>query len=111
MECAADLVALRCTAPMDVTEQRITVRLRDATDSSEATVEVARAMAQIESPWPWAAVIDTARPQDAVLADALRNIGPSQGETGTWPWANRSTEASGPGNTSPTWPSSDQRTR
>ncbi len=74
-ESVADLTALRCTAPTDVTEKRIAVRLRDATDPSEATVEVARAMARVETPWPWAKAIDTARAPDLVVADALRCIG------------------------------------
>ncbi len=111
VESSADLTALRCAAPAAVIEERVASRLRRATDPSEATVEVARVMAQAEPAWSWAETIDTVRAPESVLADALRLV-LSQGETtGVGAWTNRSTSASGPGNTSPTWPSSDHRTR
>jgi aminoglycoside phosphotransferase family enzyme/predicted kinase len=71
-ECGADAIELCCTAPADVTEQRITKRLQNGTDPSEATVEVARAMARIEAPWTSSTVIDTARDPELVVAEALR---------------------------------------
>ena len=78
---AADVVALHCTAPVAVTDRRITRRLQQGTDPSEATVDVARAMAQIEAPWTSATTIDTTRPPDLVLADALRVLGDATGRS------------------------------
>jgi aminoglycoside phosphotransferase family enzyme/predicted kinase len=74
-ECAAELIELQCTAPSSVRERRITKRLQEGSDSSEATVEVARVMAQIEVPWTSANIIDTTRDQALVVTDALRVIG------------------------------------
>jgi aminoglycoside phosphotransferase family enzyme/predicted kinase len=71
----ADLIEFRCVAPAAVTEQRIARRLREGTDLSEATVDVARAMADVESAWPSATAIDTSRVPALALADALRIIG------------------------------------
>ncbi len=71
-ESGADLVELHCTAPPAVTEQRITTRLQKGTDPSEATVEVARAMAQVEFPWTSATTIDTTRDPEFLLTEALR---------------------------------------
>ena len=50
-------------------------RLRRGTDPSEATVDIGRAMALNEAPWPSATNLDTARPPDVVLRDALRVVG------------------------------------
>jgi len=74
-ECTAALTEIRCTAPTVVAEKRITARRRDATDPSEASVEVARAMAQVQSPWPSACAVDTDRAPELVLADALEILG------------------------------------
>jgi len=71
----ADLTELHCTAPPSVTERRIAKRLRHGGDPSEATVEIARAMARLEVSWPSATDLDTARPPAVVLADALRVVG------------------------------------
>jgi aminoglycoside phosphotransferase family enzyme/predicted kinase len=74
-DCGADLFELHCTAPSAVREQRITTRLLERSDPSEATVAVARAMAQMDSPWTSATIIDTTRDPKLVVTDALRVIG------------------------------------
>jgi len=74
-ECSADLTELHCTAPAPVTEARIAQRLGEATDPSEATVDVARSMARIEAPWPSATAIDTSRAADMAQEQALQVIG------------------------------------
>jgi aminoglycoside phosphotransferase family enzyme/predicted kinase len=75
LQASADLTELRCTAPPAVTEERIVMRLQDGRDPSEATVEIGRAMALLQAPWPSATAIDTARPPGVVLAEALRIVG------------------------------------
>lgn len=83
-EVSADLVELRCNAPSSVAEERITARHQHGTDLSEATVEIGRAMARVEDPWPSAALIDTAQPPDGSLMDALRRIGVAPGDGLPW---------------------------
>lgn len=56
-----DLVALECRVPSAVAAQRI--QGRGAT-ASDATVEVAAAMAAVADPWPWATAVDTASALD-----------------------------------------------
>jgi len=74
-ESIVDLTELHCTAPAAVTEHRITTRLSNQAGPSDATVEIGRAMARTEAPWPSATPIDTTRPPGVVLADALRALG------------------------------------
>jgi hypothetical protein len=81
-ESGADVTELQCVAPSEVREARIVARRHDATDPSEATVEVARAMAQRESPWTSATTIDTTGDPESVAALALgllRGDGPARG--------------------------------
>jgi hypothetical protein len=75
MESSSDLTELHCTAPAEITEGRIAMRLQHGTDHSEATVEIARSMALVEAPWPSATDVDSARPPGVVLAEALRIVG------------------------------------
>ena len=75
IESSAHLTELHCTAPPEVTEGRIAMRLQDGEDPSEATVEIGRAMALLEAPWPTAAAVDTARPPGVVLEEALQIVG------------------------------------
>jgi hypothetical protein len=75
IESSADLTELHCTAPPDVTEERIATRLQQGTGPSEATVEIGRAMALVEAPWPSATDVDTVRPPGMVLAEALGIVG------------------------------------
>jgi hypothetical protein len=74
-ECGADLIELHCTAPSMVREQRITTRLQEGSDPSEATAAVGRAMAQSEAPWISATIVDTTRDPALVVTDALRVTG------------------------------------
>ena len=74
IESSADLTELHCAAPPDVIEGRIGMRLQDGEGPSEATVEIGRAMALLEAPWPSATDVDTARPPGVVLAEAVRIV-------------------------------------
>lgn len=55
----AELAAIRCVTPDGVAEQRVARRLAAGTDASDATPEVARAIAERFAPWPEAAQVDT----------------------------------------------------
>jgi aminoglycoside phosphotransferase family enzyme/predicted kinase len=70
---ASDLLELRCQ--LDRREAVGRLRQRAATDSdvSDATPEVADAMARMADPWPEAVVVDTGPPAAAVLA-VVQNI-------------------------------------
>ena len=57
----ATIRELRCVAPSEVADARIRDRQADGTDPSDATPEVAHAMAATFTPWPEATVIDTVR--------------------------------------------------
>jgi uncharacterized protein len=72
---ASDLVELCCVAPASVTEERIRSRLATGGDPSDATPEVATAMAGRFDPWPSSFVLDTAGPHDASLVPALAAAG------------------------------------
>ncbi|MBB1256435.1 AAA family ATPase [Streptomyces alkaliterrae] len=70
---AAELVALRCQAPAEVTASRLAGRHGGASDADAA---IAAAMAPDEPPWPEAVPVDTGgRPQDS-LARALAAVRP-----------------------------------
>lgn len=56
-QAAADLVQLRCAAPLQVTANRIAGR---AGGNSDATPAIGAQLAAAQEPWPEAAVIDTA---------------------------------------------------
>lgn len=71
----ADLVEIECTAPTEVTHQRIRRRLETGTDPSEATPAVADAMAERFDAWPEAARIETDRSTDESFDDVLRALG------------------------------------
>ena len=83
----ADLVQLRCTAPAEVTAQRLTARTGGISDAGTA---VARQMAAREAPWPEAVTIDTAllspgtgaavpgQPPGAAVQQAVQAIRPHQ---------------------------------
>ncbi len=71
-ETCTDLVALRCDAPPDECAERIRRRAAQGSDASDATVEVARALARVADPWPGAIVVDTGSLlDDAAWADVL----------------------------------------
>lgn len=66
----ARLVALRCEAPREVAEARISARAERGTDPSDATPQIARAMTPDFDPWPKAWTIDTSSSPEAALAAA-----------------------------------------
>lgn len=65
----SELVSLQCTCPAELAHQRIETRTRGY---SEATPEIADAIAATAPPWPEATRIDTAQPLADSLALALR---------------------------------------
>lgn len=66
--CHAEVVELRCEAPAALTADRI--RRRSGSDASDATVDVAEAMAQRFAPWGEAHTIDTAAAVEGALQRA-----------------------------------------
>jgi aminoglycoside phosphotransferase family enzyme/predicted kinase len=75
-QAVADLAELRCVAPRDTIEARVRLRAAVGGDASDATVAVARAMAEAEEPWPEAIAIDTRPSRDEVLRSALYRLSP-----------------------------------
>lgn len=73
---ASDLVELRCVAPASMADRRIASRSRD--DPSDATSEVAHAMAGLFDRWPSATEIDTAGAKADSLSAALHMLGEQQ---------------------------------
>lgn len=71
-EAHAELVELRCAAPLEVAASRIEARSANSADPSDATVEVAAALADESDPWPSAVVIDTAGAPETALDQARR---------------------------------------
>jgi predicted kinase len=68
----SDLVELRCEAPAEVVESRVAARSRAGSDPSDATVEVARAVAARFDAWPEADLIDTTGAIDPCVDRARR---------------------------------------
>ena len=66
---AADLVELRCVAPLDTALER--VRGRAGTDVSDATEEVTRALSAGDTAWNTATEIDTSGEAGPAIAGAL----------------------------------------
>lgn len=71
---AADLVELCCEAPESVTTPRIAARVRAGTDASDASPEIARALAERADPWPSATTIHTSGDVEASLSAARRAV-------------------------------------
>ncbi|WP_193241553.1 bifunctional aminoglycoside phosphotransferase/ATP-binding protein [Streptomyces phaeolivaceus] len=69
----ADLVALHCHAPGDVTTTRLAAR---APGMSDAGPDVATAMAASATPWPEAVGVDTGSSLEAAVLQALAAIRP-----------------------------------
>ncbi|NKY88520.1 bifunctional aminoglycoside phosphotransferase/ATP-binding protein [Nocardia veterana] len=65
----ADLIEIRCSAPLSVTAARIAARRGS---ESDATAAIAAAMAADRDPWPDAKVLDTTAPLERTTAAALR---------------------------------------
>jgi predicted kinase len=74
-EASADLVQVRCDAPVDVAAARIDLRLDAATDASDADTEVATAMRSRFDPWPTASTLSTLAAPADVLAAAVDLVG------------------------------------
>ncbi|MCD9876356.1 bifunctional aminoglycoside phosphotransferase/ATP-binding protein [Streptomyces guryensis] len=70
---SADLVALHCHVPGDVSAARLTMR---APGPSDAGLDIATAMAARESPWPEAVAVDTSGPLESAVAQALAAVRP-----------------------------------
>lgn len=73
-EAFADLVELRCDAPAVVTTSRLLRRAAEANDVSDATPEIATAMAEAAFRWPTATTIDTSGDPSEATAAALSRI-------------------------------------
>jgi len=71
---AADIVELRCEAPETVMATRIADRTRAGTDASDASPEIARALAARADPWPSATTVETSGPVEATLSAARRAV-------------------------------------
>ncbi|MFJ1973856.1 AAA family ATPase [Streptomyces sp. NPDC087903] len=70
---SADLVALHCHVPDDVTTARLRAR---ASGPSDADLGIATAMAARELAWPEAVPVDTTGPLESVVAQALAAVQP-----------------------------------
>lgn len=70
---SADLVALHCQAPGDVSAARLSTR---APGASDANLDVATAMAATERPWNEAVTVDTSGLLDAAVVQALTAVRP-----------------------------------
>ncbi len=72
----SDLLECRCEADLAEAERRITRRLAEQTDISEATPEISRMMSRSMDAWPSAVVVDTSAlgPKEALerVLEALR---------------------------------------
>lgn len=71
---AADLYELCCVLDAQSAGRRIAARRQSGGDVSDATSEIAVAMAAQASPWPSAVAIDTSRSRAQVLREALRIV-------------------------------------
>ncbi|MGW5216167.1 bifunctional aminoglycoside phosphotransferase/ATP-binding protein [Streptomyces sp. NPDC004051] len=69
----ADLVALHCQVPGDLSAARLITR---APGASDADLAVATAMAAGEPPWPEAVTVDTSGPLETAVVQALAALRP-----------------------------------
>jgi aminoglycoside phosphotransferase family enzyme/predicted kinase len=70
----ADMVELECRAPAALAVERIRRRQIAGGDPSDATPEIAAAMAAETAPWPTAVSIDTSQAIENTLAHALSHL-------------------------------------
>ncbi len=77
-EAHAACCELRCTLAPDVARERILDRMAAETDASDATPEVAAALAAAADPWPEATDVDTSPTRDDVTAAALAALAITQ---------------------------------
>jgi uncharacterized protein len=66
---------LRCLLPADTAAARLARRVASGEDASDATTNIATAMADEFDSWPNAVDIDTMPPVSAILHDVLDRIG------------------------------------
>lgn len=74
VDCHADLIELRCVAPPDLAGERMKRRASLGSDPSDATPEVAAALARQQDRWPGATTIDTSGNVEDALTSALRAL-------------------------------------
>ena len=70
----ADLVELRCDAPMEIARQRLVARAGSDADASDATTAIAARMAGAADDWPTAVTIDTSRSREESANAALARL-------------------------------------
>jgi predicted kinase len=70
---SSDLVALHCHAPGDVSAARLRTR---APGTSDASLDIATAMAAREPPWAEAVAVDTSGPLESAVTRALAAVRP-----------------------------------
>lgn len=75
----ADVYELECAVPDEVAAARITRRRAAGVDPSDATVDVARAMAASADPWPEAVRIDSDRSPEEVVDMATAALAEQDG--------------------------------
>lgn len=73
-ETASDLSELRCEAPAQVTAERMRRRSAQGGDPSDATAEIAAAMAESFDRWPSARVVDTTPDLEALRRFLLHEV-------------------------------------
>lgn len=73
-ETSSALAEVRCTLPADEAAARIRARAAEGTDASEATPEVAAAVAASFAPWPEAAEVVTTDPPEVLAAAVLEDV-------------------------------------
>lgn len=66
----AELVELRCTAPVAVADERIRARQAAGTDESDADPEIAARLAAAADPWPESVAVPTDGPLEAAVERA-----------------------------------------
>jgi aminoglycoside phosphotransferase family enzyme/predicted kinase len=74
-DAVADLTELRCTLPVEAAAARVARRRQEGIDPSEATPEVARALAAAFAPWPEAVELDTSGRVPDVAGRAVDLVG------------------------------------
>jgi aminoglycoside phosphotransferase family enzyme/predicted kinase len=72
--CAADVIELRCSAPVEVTAERMRARAEAGTDASDADEHIAAAMAAVADPWPEATELVTTGPVESTRRRATEII-------------------------------------
>jgi predicted kinase len=81
----ATLVGLRCEAPRELTDARLVKRSLARSDPSDATTQIADAMAEAVEPWIDSAVVETSGLLQDSVEEALSLLGLAyRSERDTW---------------------------